>query len=131
MHGKGVIHNDLKAVSDHIMGHIALSDLFMQDNLLISDDGSLCISDFGISRLQQPECELSASTREINRVHRWKGPERLQNSGERRDYAPTKEGDIWSFGCTIMVKMIPHRLDGKLFDLLSLGAHLWADSLFL
>lgn len=78
MHGKGIIHRDLKC-----------------SNILIAEDSSIKLSDFGLSKL----IESDAKVLEIAGSLYWMAPEMFTNSGY------SFAADIWSLGCTVVEMM--------------------------
>ncbi|KXN81450.1 Serine/threonine-protein kinase HT1 [Leucoagaricus sp. SymC.cos] len=82
LHHSEIVHGDLKAVP-------------LKTNVLVSDDGRALIADFGLSYI--PLTTLVGST-EVNPVHtmNWSAPELVLDDAPTK---PTKESDIWSFGC--------------------------------
>ncbi|KAG7099135.1 hypothetical protein E1B28_001007 [Marasmius oreades] len=79
LHGKGIIHRDLKA-----------------DNILVETSGICKISDFGISK-QADDAEGRAFT-EMRGTVFWMAPEVL----EPREGGYDSKIDIWSIGCVIL-----------------------------
>ncbi|KAI9191195.1 hypothetical protein LWI28_004949 [Acer negundo] len=74
VHGLGLIHRDLKS-----------------DNLLISNDKSIKIADFGVARI---EVQTEGMTPETG-TYRWMAPEMIQH----RPY--TQKVDVYSFGIVL------------------------------
>ncbi|KAK1216382.1 Rho guanine nucleotide exchange factor [Marasmius sp. AFHP31] len=80
LHDLKIIHGDLKSY-----------------NVLITPDGTACISDLGLSRAVDADEATGLSTAlSCWRPVRWLAPERL-TSGGRSNTSP--EGDIYAFGC--------------------------------
>jgi len=78
---KGLVHGDLKGF-----------------NILISDSGTACITDFGGSLFRNDgtvSLTVGASTQGGCCTWRWAAPEFLHTSELR----PTFKSDIWAFGC--------------------------------
>ncbi|KAL0578727.1 mitogen-activated protein kinase kinase kinase [Marasmius crinis-equi] len=79
LHGRGVIHRDLKG-----------------DNILVETSGVCKISDFGISK-QGDDIDGRAFT-EMRGTVNWMAPEVL----ERREGGYDSKVDIWSIGCVLL-----------------------------
>ncbi|KAF5361876.1 hypothetical protein D9756_002592 [Leucocoprinus leucothites] len=75
LHGLGIIHSDLKG-----------------ENVLISNEGRAMITDFGTTQITTATVTATASL--VPTTLRFAAPEVVLTSGP-----PTKERDIWSFGC--------------------------------
>lgn len=95
MHSKGVIHRDLKCA-----------------NILISEDSSIKLSDFGLSKI----IESTLITSEIAGSLNWMAPEIFSNELEANENTEIFTGvkkykgysfpsDIWSLGCTVIEMM--------------------------
>ncbi|KAH8115040.1 kinase-like domain-containing protein [Phellopilus nigrolimitatus] len=85
LHGKGVIHSDLKA-----------------ENVLISDDGLPRICDFGISRILISSQTFGATSSQNNGTKgslRWMSKELLEICEPPNTHS--MESDIWAFGMTV------------------------------
>lgn len=78
LHSKNITHGDIKC-----------------DNILICDDGTLKLSDFGLSRLS------SQSKRVNGGSPYWVAPEVISGDGNSRSRVTTA-ADIWSLGCTVI-----------------------------
>lgn len=80
-----------------------------QSNILVSDEGTAVLADFGLARLVDSDSVLSndafTSTNTGARgTIRWMAPEiacALDSSSNS-----TRESDIWSFGCVILVRSL-------------------------
>lgn len=76
--------------------------LFLQDNILVDDEGHAMISDFGLSN-ETRERALDA----VGGSLRWLAPELLfddardDNGADCPCSAPSTASDVWSFGCTV------------------------------
>ncbi|OMJ75863.1 hypothetical protein SteCoe_24882 [Stentor coeruleus] len=95
MHSKGVIHRDLKCA-----------------NILISEDSSIKLSDFGLSKIIESTLIESEIAGSLN----WMAPEILSNGLETNEnnenFTDVKKykgysfpADIWSLGCTVIEMM--------------------------
>ncbi|KAF5361837.1 hypothetical protein D9756_002615 [Leucocoprinus leucothites] len=87
LHGLGIIHSDLKG-----------------ENVLISNEGRALITDFGSTQITTATVTLSASV--VPTTLRFAAPEAVLSSG-----SPTKEADIWSFGCLcyeVLSQQVPY-----------------------
>ncbi|OMJ81088.1 hypothetical protein SteCoe_18499 [Stentor coeruleus] len=78
MHGKGIIHRDLKC-----------------SNILIAEDSSIKLSDFGLSKLIESDDKVL----EIAGTLYWMPPEMFTNRGY------SFAADVWSLGCTVVEMM--------------------------
>ncbi len=83
-----IVHGDLKTV---LLGDLILVFLmFLQANILVSDDGHALITDFGLSSIAQEFTTATAS-------FRWMAPERFD--AEEDEVRASTSWDIWSFAC--------------------------------
>ncbi|KAG1721984.1 kinase-like domain-containing protein [Suillus paluster] len=90
LHDKGVVHGDLTCT-----------------NVLINDDGKLCLADFGLSMIL---AESQNST--FNSCHpgnvRWMAPEMLAMPEPGGVVVPTKAADVYSYGCIMLQLFCGH-----------------------
>lgn len=106
LHSRGVVHGDIKGVSDGISHLIICEPLMRQNNILVSDKGTAILADFGLSRLLEADPMLSnqnyTSTSGLKGTINWIAPELL---GHEADSSPkaSPESDVWSMGCVILV----------------------------
>ncbi|KZV81672.1 kinase-like protein, partial [Exidia glandulosa HHB12029] len=63
-------------------------------NILILDDGTACLGDFGVSAVL---VELPSRTATSAGTWRWTAPEFFDDHGTH-----TKSGDMWAFGCVVI-----------------------------
>ncbi|KAF5362327.1 hypothetical protein D9756_002589 [Leucocoprinus leucothites] len=87
LHGLGIVHSDLKG-----------------ENVLISNEGRAMITDFGTTQITTATVTTTASL--VPTTLRFAAPEVVLTSGP-----PTKERDIWSFGCLcyeILSREVPY-----------------------
>ncbi|KAJ3574734.1 hypothetical protein NP233_g1566 [Leucocoprinus birnbaumii] len=87
LHVLGIIHGDLKG-----------------ENVLISNDGRCFITDFGTTQVVTATVTASASL--VPTTLRFAAPEVVLTTGP-----PTKERDIWSFGCLcyeVLSRLLPY-----------------------
>ncbi|KAF8602025.1 kinase-like protein [Ceratobasidium sp. AG-I] len=80
LHGETVVHGDLKGL-----------------NVLISDDGTPVLTDFGNAVLQQSTLQFTTTTQKFNISVRWAAPELIEGLG-----AYSFEADIYALGMTIL-----------------------------
>ncbi|KAF8601980.1 kinase-like protein [Ceratobasidium sp. AG-I] len=83
LHGETVVHGDLKGL-----------------NVLISDDGTPVLTDFGNAVLQQSTLQFTTTTQKFNISVRWAAPELIEGSGTYSFAA-----DIYALGMTILEAM--------------------------
>ncbi|KAF5354620.1 hypothetical protein D9756_005574 [Leucocoprinus leucothites] len=81
LHGLGIIHGDLKG-----------------ENVLISDQGRGLITDFGTTQITTATTATTGLV--VPTTLRFAAPEVVLSSGQ-----PTKERDIWAFGCVLSRKL--------------------------
>ncbi|KAF5361872.1 hypothetical protein D9756_002598 [Leucocoprinus leucothites] len=87
LHVLGIVHSDLKG-----------------ENVLISNEGRCLITDFGSTQITTATLTVTASV--VPTTLRFAAPEAVLNSGP-----PTKESDIWSFGCLcyeVLSRQVPY-----------------------
>ncbi|KIJ47193.1 hypothetical protein M422DRAFT_778154 [Sphaerobolus stellatus SS14] len=84
IHQSNIVHGDIRA-----------------GNILVSEDGTPCITDFGLSRLLK-KSGLTTSSDVVGSL-RWMAPELLQNQ------KVTNASDVWAFGM-MMIEVISGRL---------------------
>ncbi|KIJ23103.1 hypothetical protein M422DRAFT_196339, partial [Sphaerobolus stellatus SS14] len=77
LHSYGIVHGDLKG-----------------ENVLVSSDGTPCLTDFGLSKILDEHG--FTTTAPISGSIRWMAPELLKNE------KTTVESDIWAFGMTLL-----------------------------
>ncbi|KZV96314.1 kinase-like protein [Exidia glandulosa HHB12029] len=81
LHQNGIVHADLKGA-----------------NILISDDGTARVTDFGFSSiLLENSKALSLHTSTMGGTFRWMWPPVLTEEAR-----PCAQGDVWSLGCVIL-----------------------------
>jgi serine/threonine protein kinase len=72
-------------------------------NVLIHDDGTACIADFGLSLLPPELLSINqASSTLATGNARWMAPELLRQAENDSHVRPNKCGDIYSFGGVIL-----------------------------
>ncbi|KDN38304.1 hypothetical protein RSAG8_09603, partial [Rhizoctonia solani AG-8 WAC10335] len=79
LHQHGLIHGDIKG-----------------DNVLVSDEGIVKVTDFGVSIVAQLQIEFTYTAKGRG-TERWQAPEIL-----RRKTDSTKEGDVYALGMTMI-----------------------------
>ncbi|KZT32461.1 kinase-like protein, partial [Sistotremastrum suecicum HHB10207 ss-3] len=85
LHDQGVIHGDLNP-----------------DNILISDEGSALLADFGLARLSEADPWLSSlhsNGGDAGGTTRWMAPELCPDDDMEPATKSTTETDIWALGC--------------------------------
>lgn len=106
LHSQFVVHGDLKAVCLHYRDiRTPFLTLTPQANILIAQDGSACLADFGLSRVKYETTKLFKPDKRrqiaIGTV-RWMAPEQLDG------HPASRSSDIYSFAMTIIeVRMHP------------------------
>ncbi|KZS96304.1 kinase-like protein [Sistotremastrum niveocremeum HHB9708] len=87
LHSKGVVHGDLKG-----------------SNILVSDEGTAVLADFGLARLISADAvfssEVASTTTGLKGTVRYMAPE-LACAVDSTLNA-THESDIWAFGCVVL-----------------------------
>ncbi|KAF8597382.1 kinase-like protein, partial [Ceratobasidium sp. AG-I] len=81
LHQSGVIHGDLKGV-----------------NILVSDDGTLQLTDFGLAIMQNMSIKFSVSTNLISGTCRWMAPTSITESEDDSQAKLCKETDVYALG---------------------------------
>ena len=88
IHSHGVVHRDLKC-----------------DNILLAQDGTCKLSDFGSSRKVLPAPGVSNGAQTIVGTPHFMAPEMLNGSGSESDGGYGRSADVWSLGITILEMM--------------------------
>lgn len=104
LHDNWIVHGDLKAVCPFTRDKstsLTVSS-HVKDNVLISDDGTPLLADFGISHVLMSEniAVLRSSSGDTSGTLRWMAYEQL--AAEFPIY--TMPTDIWAFGMTVYVR---------------------------
>lgn len=104
LHDEGIVHAKLWAVSFSTMNSLHGADrvfVLCQHNVLVDDDGNAALTDLCLSILETPSgSDLNPSISRMPNPN-WRAPELLEpiygffKPGMR----PTKESDVYSFGC--------------------------------
>lgn len=84
LHSNGILHRDLKA-----------------DNLLLENDGTCKISDFGISK-KSKDIYVNNAEMSMQGTVFWMAPEVIDNMVEDRKQGYSAKIDIWSLGCVVL-----------------------------
>ncbi|KLO08018.1 kinase-like protein [Schizopora paradoxa] len=85
LHSAGAVHGDLKA-----------------DNVLVSDDGTPMLTDFGSARMKESMTSKGYYSTETFRASiRWT-PYEFFHHDDDKSFSPNAETDIWAFGMTIL-----------------------------
>ena len=103
LHGNGVVHGDLKSVSKlHPTTFFGLHDL-SQSNILIDEEGSPRLSDFGLWSITRNIDSVNASTPNHGYTVRYCAPELLDIEGVARlEKKPTDKSDVYSLSMVIV-----------------------------
>lgn len=113
LHGKDIAHGDIKHVSTKLHHHnlksalrIILPVTSMQNNILVGRDELGRLADFGLSRMLGSDgLAIDVSSSDGDRNSRWTAVEYFDFSDRNIcPDGPTKAGDIWSLGCTVLVR---------------------------
>lgn len=91
LHSRGILHRDLKA-----------------DNLLLDIDGTVKISDFGISKRSR---DIYANNAEMSMQGTifWMAPEVINNVIKNQKQGYSAKVDVWSLGCVILEMFVGRR----------------------
>ena len=91
LHSRGILHRDLKA-----------------DNLLLDIDGTIKISDFGISKRSR---DIYANNAEMSMQGTifWMAPEVIHNVIKNQKQGYSAKVDVWSLGCVILEMFVGRR----------------------
>ncbi|KAF9441923.1 kinase-like protein [Macrolepiota fuliginosa MF-IS2] len=107
LHQMSIAHGDLKT-----------------NNVLVSDDGRTLLTDFGLSTLAMTTAGVT-STAAAGRTTAFTAPELIDDADG--DKPPTKESDVWSFGCLCLEVFTGHppfyrcRRDVRIMRALQMG----------
>ena len=71
--------------------------LLLQRNVLVSDDGSALLANFGLFHVAEPSTSQAVEQRPGGSVP-WLAPEAF-----RGDFKMTTASDVWAFGMTMLV----------------------------
>ena len=104
LHDNNVIHGDMKAVSKCYL-ILTYLNRFVQDNVLMSNEGQPLICDFGLARVVPESVSLSNSTNNMRGSIRWMAAEFFSYDDMKRVSRHSKTTDIWSFGATVYVSL--------------------------
>lgn len=103
VHSNRVVHGDLSGVRrDQLFRYDTL--IMFQSNVLVMENGTACLSDFGLSGVVSEFFGSSTFSSTISGNVRWGAPE-LFAPPENQDgptNRPTKGADIYSFGSTML-----------------------------
>ncbi|GMM51951.1 mitogen-activated protein kinase kinase kinase [Starmerella bacillaris] len=91
LHSRGILHRDLKA-----------------DNLLLDIDGTVKISDFGISKRSR---DIYANNAEMSMQGTifWMAPEVINNVIKNQKQGYSAKVDVWSLGCVVLEMFVGRR----------------------
>lgn len=91
LHSRGILHRDLKA-----------------DNLLLDIDGTIKISDFGISKRSRDIYTNNAEMSMQGTIF-WMAPEVIHNVIKNQKQGYSAKVDVWSLGCVILEMFVGRR----------------------
>ena len=75
-----------------------------QGNVLIGDDGSPLLADFGLASFLQNEQNLNSLTFTAGTTSDMKGSPRWMSKELLEGSKPTMPSDMWALGCLILVR---------------------------
>lgn len=78
----------------------------LQSNILVSDEGRACLTDFGLSRILEA---TGFTTKSVGGTWRWQAYELIAPNEEDEDSTPkvTEATDVWAFGMTVIEVRCP------------------------
>lgn len=84
LHDHGIVHGDMKSL-----------------NILVNDEHTACIADFGLARILG---ESGFTTKSVGGTWRWMAYELVELSEEEEEIVPqvTVQSDVWAFGMTVL-----------------------------
>jgi serine/threonine protein kinase len=100
LHSLGIVHGNIKGVrtmKHNIKFTCAISWHFLQENILISDEGRALVTDFRPYHINVATAEDGPTGPYVTDTLRFTAPELIKNSR----MLPTTKSDIWSIGCLI------------------------------
>ncbi|KZT36625.1 kinase-like protein [Sistotremastrum suecicum HHB10207 ss-3] len=89
-----IIHGDLKG-----------------PNVLINDKEEACLTDFGLSKIDEVAASVSFTTSTFSATVRWMAREMAEATSEDKMFSPTEWTDIWAYGnviIEIMTDQVPY-----------------------
>lgn len=92
-----IVHGDLRAVRKCKFISTETAKLFLQDNVFVDSDYSVCIADFGLSRIDIIQTLMVQSMARGN--IRWQAPERIKLKADEYGHVTTFS-DVYAFGIT-------------------------------
>jgi len=108
LHGCGIVHGDLKGVSDHVYHDLGSDPDYIKANILIDPRRSALLADFGLTMIID-ESTIGSTTggHELRGTTRWMAPEillpedyRFSDGCQRR--LPSTSTDIYALGMTTL-----------------------------
>ena len=105
MHGKGMIHGDLKGVSFRkLVSLFCPLTRFLKANILIDQDGHARLADFGLLTIISDHTNFTASNSSTNAgTTRWMSPELLNpEEFDLEKCQRTKESDCYALGMVLL-----------------------------
>ena len=104
IHDMNIIHRDIKSVESIIFCYErTIRLIYLQSNILISDDKKALISDFGLSRLVEATTSYSINSSGVCGSARWMSPEQFPHTSDQPIKLDTRN-DVWSFRMVIYVR---------------------------
>ena len=104
IHETNIIHRDIKSVESIKFCYERIIRLiYLQFNILISDDKKALISDFGLSRLVEATISYSINSSGVCGTARWMSPEQFPYTSVQPIKSDARN-DVWSFGMVVYVR---------------------------
>lgn len=103
LHQHQIIHNNLCGVKNKRTFFFTMNKYryVLQDHILIKDDGSACLAEFGASSTTDPEVLKRISNRTAGKLE-WRAPELLVALEGGPTHRPHLPSDVYSLSCTVL-----------------------------